>query len=121
MGFIFIGIFFWFFILFSISLFNKNENTEKKQSIKINDIKYIGPGKYIGSKNRDDLYQAYKIINQGDQDAFNQLLYSNKVFLLEQGKKVFVLDREVFNGITKVRYEGQITTFWVLDQSIIDK
>jgi hypothetical protein len=48
-------------------------------------------------------------------------LYSNKVFLLEQGKKVFVLDREVFNGITKVRYEGQITTFWVLDQSIIDK
>jgi hypothetical protein len=68
---------------------------------------------YVGSVEKEYWDQAMTFIVKGNMEAIQDMLDSNKIFLVPKGLKGSVLDQSIFGGYAKVMVTGQDFTFFV--------
>jgi hypothetical protein len=73
---------------------------------------------YLVAHTKEDLDLAVQMVIDKDEKALDQLIDSDRVFISYPGKKVFLVDNEVFSGLSQIRFEGDTETFWTLMEAI---
>jgi hypothetical protein len=73
------------------------------------------------ARTRDKLDKAIKILNQGDNDAFEEMLRTDPwVVRLRGGLHVFLTGYSTWSGVVRVRLEGSTTELWTVTEALDD-
>ena len=67
---------------------------------------------YVGSMKKKYWDQAMTFITKGNMEAIQDMLDSNKIFLVRDGIKGSVLDQSIWGGYAEVMVSGKEFTFF---------
>ena len=92
----------------------EGKNSKRKASPKTAVLK----AGQIATVSESYLDEAYQHLAVDDLQALTELMEAGVVLLLQQGVKVYVLDRKIWRGRVKIRIEGTKTELWTALASI---
>lgn len=80
---------------------------------------YIQKANYFGAYNKSDLDLLIELSVHNDRNAIDQLISTGRVFIIESGKKVSLVEGGgLLSGMMKVRPEGGTSSYWVLHEAV---
>lgn len=80
---------------------------------------YVTVGQYFAAFTKEDIELVSTLVSQNDTDAIVNLALQGRVFILEGGKTVFLMDSSW--GLVQLRMKGNPQSFWTFREAIKSK
>lgn len=73
---------------------------------------YWTVGEHFAGYTKEDFETAIELAMQKDVDALTEMVVDGKIFILNEGLKVYLLDTFMFSGMVKLRLFGKTRSFF---------
>ena len=74
-------------------------------------------GKFFAAYTKEDIDKAVEFAVDHDVEALTNMALQGKIFMLEEGKAVYVQDL-TWGGLAKLRFPGETWSFWTVREAI---